>query len=198
MSDLKAWHRRRDLGESGPAYHAFEHFRDLGPRARSLDRAYTACQVRCPRDKSQPVPTRKEPEPLPSPLLQATATWKEWRRKHLWDARADAWDQNVTEEKRAEAIEAATAMNELHANIARAAMAKVVDRLNMLKGSDLSPGNVVKWMEVAAKLERIARGKPTEIVRREDSGVPDLSKLSEAEIDTLTALLEKAAPAAHE
>lgn len=51
--DRQSRDRRLDLRESGPAYHAFTHFRELPTRGRSLDAAYTAHRQRCHHDRSQ-------------------------------------------------------------------------------------------------------------------------------------------------
>lgn len=192
MSDLKPWHRRRDLKETGSAYHAFCHYRRLDVRVRTLARAYTTCQAICPRDKNRAKSDLPPaPEKLPEPLKEATRNWKDWRRRFLWDQRVAEYDLWLEEEERLEAKKAAKDMNDTHAKIARALMGKAIDRLNSVNPADLSPGQLVKWLVEASKLERLARGRPTEILQQ-SGGIPDLSALSAQEIDTLTALLEKA------
>src|SRR5437868_188686 len=100
MDERASWDRRLDLHESGPAYHAFRHFRDL-PGARSLARAYTLCWRLCPRNRGHvlhlvhPAPAQNQPETVGGPARDAPPSWRRWRRQFVWDARAADWDTFV-------------------------------------------------------------------------------------------------------
>jgi hypothetical protein len=199
MSDpITPWERRLDLGESGPAYHAFVHFRDLPVRTRSLDRAYTVCRVTCDRQQLSRKPA-KAPETLPCPLREATGNWKTWRRQFQWDARAAAFDRHVDAEY-AEGLRAANrAMNERHAAIAEALSAKITERLELLTAQELEPRDLAKALEACTTVERRARGEATELVKhlttQPVSDALDLSKLTDEELELLERLHKKAAPA---
>jgi hypothetical protein len=198
MADFQSWTRRFDLRETPQAFHAFQHFLSLPLRARSLDRAYTVCRVTCPRDRGRLVAVRKNvlnpPDSLPHPLLAATGTWRAWRKKMLWDGRASDHDSFLETETREERVEAIREMNARHSAIARAVTGKIIERLQTIVAADLSPGQLITWLEKACAVERLARGVPTAIQQQqvENSVPPDLSGLSEAELETLETLLEKA------
>lgn len=133
----------RQPGESSRAYAAFCIYRDLGPE-RSLEK------VRQMLDKPR---TRK---------------WLgEWSVKYKWVERAQAYDDYIEQKKRKEQEKAILEMAERHARIAMAFQQKVVERLRELDPSDLSPKDLSTWFDIAAKIERLSRGEPTEIGKQE-------------------------------
>jgi hypothetical protein len=197
MAERQSWQRRLDLRETAQAYHAFQHFRDLPPRVRSLDRAYTACLAACPREHGRIVNLAvagKGPEAAPV-QKEAPGRWKVWRKRYLWDARAADADAFLEAETREEMIEAVREMNKRFAMIARACTGKIVERLQSIAAADLTPGQLITWLEKCSAVERLARGVPTAILQQAYAGgtVPtDLSQLSEEELLTLEGLIEKA------
>jgi len=139
MSEL--WDRQP--GESTKAYAAFCVYRDLGTE-RSLEKAGQML------DKPR---TRK---------------WLgEWSAKYKWVERAKAYDDYVEKLKRKEKEKAIKEMAERQARIAMAFQEKIIERLQSIDPAELTPTELARWFDVAAKIERLNRGEPTEIGKQE-------------------------------
>lgn len=134
------WTRMKN--ESSRAYHAFCIYRDLGPQ-RSLEKV---------REE-----LRKEGKRISKTLIFR------WSTKYNWVERATAYDDYLDEIKRAEQEKAIKEMAERHAKIAMAVQQKVIERLKELDVSELSPSDMIRWLDVAIKVERLSRGEPTEV-----------------------------------
>lgn len=131
------WDRRRD--ESAVAYAAFVAYRNLGEN-RSLAKA--AKEIAKPK--------------------RMLATWSS---RNEWVMRAAVWDRHelesadaVRRDKRHRRI---VEMEERHLAIALAFQNKLIERLQTMKASELSPSDVVQWLWVAVKVERLALGLST-------------------------------------
>jgi len=139
MSEL--WDRLPN--ESTKAYAAFCVYRDLGTE-RSLEKAGQTL------DKPR---TRK---------------WLgEWSAKYKWVERAKAYDDYVEKLKRKEKEKAIKEMAERQARIAMAFQEKIIERLQSIDPAELTPTELARWFEIAAKIERLNRGEPTEIGKQE-------------------------------
>jgi hypothetical protein len=132
MAEL--WEKQR--GESRQAFQAFAIYRDMGP-----ERSYAKTAQRLGKSKK---------------LMD------DWGRKWSWQVRVEAWDQELDQKARDEQIRALADMNDRHAKQARLFQSKALQRLNMLQIDELSPSDLIKFFEVAAKVERLAMGEPTE------------------------------------
>ncbi|MCU1260488.1 MAG: hypothetical protein JWO80_3373 [Bryobacterales bacterium] len=94
------WHRLPE--ETGQAFSAFNLYRDLPIRCRSVGAAYLSLKTtQSATEKAlQPGVARQLPEPPNS--------WKQWFSTHDWQKRVRAWDRHqsklLIEEKREEAI----------------------------------------------------------------------------------------------
>ncbi len=105
----------------------------------------------------------------------ATSRLTEWSRKHQWVERAASYDQYVDELKRYEQEDQIREMASRHARDAQLFQAKVHDRLENINPDDLKPNDIIKWYEVAVKIERLSRGVPTENIKQEKiQGVEDV------------------------
>lgn len=135
---------RRDT-ESPEAFAAFIAYRDMGPDA-SLSG-------------------------LARHLHRSKTLVAGWSREHQWQARVREWqaaqDRAATETRLAAIkdterakLDAVAAMNDLHARIAKNMVARVAQRINGMDVSKLSLRDTAYWLEVAVKIERIARGAP--------------------------------------
>jgi len=128
----------RQPGESSKAFAAFRVFRDLGPR-RSVAEAY--------RQKTGRVHAR-----------QASGNWNAVATRWLWQERARAWDDEQDRVRREKQLAAQAEMGERHATVALLMQQRLIERLQGLDASDLSPADVARWLEAAVKVERQARG----------------------------------------
>jgi len=88
--------------------------------------------------------------------------------KYNWLERARAYDDYLERKKREEKEKAILEMAERHARLAMAFQQRVAERLREINPSELSPSDMAKWLDVATKLERLSRGEPTEIGKRDN------------------------------
>src|SRR5260370_31422775 len=82
--------------------------------------------------------------------------------------------------------EAVQEMAERHAKEAMMLQNKAVERLRQLRPEELKPRDTLDFLVEAAKLERLARGEPTERVA-EEHHFTDLKELSDDELVTIIA-----------
>lgn len=123
----------RQVGESSQAFEAFSAYRDFGP-VRSVTK------VARELDKSRTLVGR-------------------WSRRYGWVVRAAAYDR---EQDRVFLVEQAQARREIarrHAKLAQAVQGKAVSRLQSLDPRELSPAEVLRYLQVAAEIERKAVGE---------------------------------------
>lgn len=146
--DPELWERQP--GETSLKYQQFLAYRDQG-RARTLQKAAEVLTKSAGHIRN----------------IAADYDWS--RRCHAWDAEQDRlWE-----------LEQAVARREMarrHAQLASGVLAKVVGRLQELQVSELTPNDVIRWFEVATKVERQARGEPTETIAHtgKDGGPVDV------------------------
>ena len=140
------WHRRLD--ESTKAFNAFVLYRDMLPKSRSLQKV---CQKLTKR---------------PPYLVQL----KKWSSRYSWVARVTAHDDHLAELQREEVEYAIKEMASRQAQegmaLQQVGIRKFTDKDGKLKSpSDLKPRDAIYAIDVGAKIERTARGEPTEIVK---------------------------------
>jgi hypothetical protein len=157
-------------GESAKAYVAFCLFRDLGPR-RSLDAAS--------RRYHHPGP--EAPPPPGGRLPRASGTIRRWAQRWSWVERARAWDQETERLQQVEHLAAIQEMAQRHAKEALLMQNKAIERLRQLRPEELGARETLAFLVEAAKLERLARGEPTERVTQEHH-FNDLKELSDDEL----------------
>jgi hypothetical protein len=162
-------------GESARAYTAFCLFRDLGPR-RSLDAAS--------RSYHHPGPEARQ---LPSGRLpRASGTIRRWAHRWRWLDRACAWDEETERIKQVEQLAAIQDMAQRHAKEALMMQNKAIERLRQLRPEELGVRDTLAFLVEAAKLERLARGEPTERVSQEHH-FEDLKELTDEELAQIVA-----------
>lgn len=89
-----------------------------------------------------------------------------WSSQWNWPSRVNAWDGYYQQERDRISIAEAREMNARHAMLAKAMSAKVAARVQALDPTELSPGEVGRWMQVISMVERLARGEATERIDR--------------------------------
>ncbi|GGU50408.1 hypothetical protein [Streptomyces lavendofoliae] len=128
MTAAQPWEPQPD--ESAPAFEAFTIYRDLGP-LRSATK--TARQ-----------------------LGKSPSLMQRWAIRHTWSTRARAWDTEQDRLWRQQQNTTRRDMARRHARIAVAVQAKVVARLQALDPQELSPHELMRWLNTAVSIERHA------------------------------------------
>jgi hypothetical protein len=159
-------------GESSKAYRAFCLYRDMGP-SRSLDQASRAYHSR--PDQPANGGGRKN---------RASGTIRGWAQRWNWPGRALDWDRELDRVQREKQKAASAEMGERQVREAMMLQQKAVERLRLLRPDDLSPREVLSYLIEAAKLERLARGEPTERIA-EEHHFPDVKELSDEELSRI-------------
>lgn len=137
--DVKPWERQP--GESGPAYAAFELYRDLGPNERSL--------VKVARQ-----------------LGKSVTLMERWSTRWSWKERVAAWDAEITRQKIAAQVKAAREMAERHAKVGLSLQKRGLELLHNLEPGSASWQDAVRLISEGVKIERVARGEPSEVVEQ--------------------------------
>ncbi|MEU6904412.1 hypothetical protein ABZ935_03495 [Streptomyces coeruleorubidus] len=128
---IDPWERQDH--ESPLAFEAFVVYRDLGP-ARSVTK------VARELDKSRAVVGR-------------------WSRQFAWVMRATAHDREQDRLFLAEQAQARRDITRRHAKLAQAVQSKAVARLQTLDPQELSPSELLRYVQVAAEIERRSVGE---------------------------------------
>jgi hypothetical protein len=166
-------------GESAKAYRAFGLYRDLGAR-RSLNetsRIYHSA-----------------PQESPERPREASGQIRLWANRWSWNARVEAWDQQLEQVKRSKLIEAVEEMADRHVKEAMMLQNKAVERLRQLRPEELKPREILDYLIEAAKLERLARGEPTERIA-EEHRFPNIKELTDEELAAIVARGQELSPA---
>ncbi|NUK14069.1 hypothetical protein [Streptomyces lunaelactis] len=153
-SPVEPWERQS--GESVQAFEAFAVYRDLGP-TRSVTKA--ARQL----DKSRSLLGR-------------------WSTAYAWVMRVSAYDREQDRVFLAEQHQARRDIARRHAKLAQAFLGKAVARLQSLDPRELSPGELLRFFQVAAEIERRAAGEEPAVASAQDGGDgQDLGSLTDEE-----------------
>jgi hypothetical protein len=111
---------------------------------------------------------------------------RRWAQRWNWNARVGAWDQELERVKWSKQVEASAEMAERHAKEALLLQNKAIERLRLLQPQELGPREILSYLIEAAKLERLARGEPTERVAAEQR-FADVTELTDAELARIIA-----------
>ena len=95
-----------------------------------------------------------------------TSKLKEWSSKYHWVERASAYDEYIDEIKRARNEEAIIEMSARHAEYSLQIQEKAIEALNLVNPEELKPNDLIKWYDVAVKIERLSRGLSTENIKK--------------------------------
>ena len=162
----------RQDGETAQAFQAFAEYRDMGAE-RSL------AKVAQKLGKSKPLMER-------------------WSSRWHWGIRVDAWDDEMDRRSCRELQKGIADMRKNHVDIAKAMLVKALQALQRIPVDEMTPQDIAKMVDVAAKLERISRGEATErtegtqtIAGEVSFNAIDLSKVSDEELATLDAITGK-------
>ncbi|HLN31951.1 MAG TPA: hypothetical protein VK395_29740 [Gemmataceae bacterium] len=163
-------------GESAKAFAAFCLYRDLGTR-RSLDEASRRYHGSNRQDSAGDQQRSGS---------RSSGSIRGWAQRWNWRARAEALDEEQEQVQAAERRAAATEMNERHAQTALLFQDKAIERLRQLRPEELKPRDLVGVVLGAAKLERLARGEPSDRVAQNHQ-LTDVKELTDEELVTIIA-----------
>ena len=139
---IQQWERLPE--ESSKQFEAFSIFRDLGP-SRSVSEVANLWSE-----------------------SGATSRLREWAKINNWQQRAMAYDQHVDMIMRVSHEEEIKKMVIRHTKEARLFQSKVHERLEKINPNELKPPELIKWYEIAVKIERLSMGVPTDNIKREE------------------------------
>lgn len=123
-------------GEPDKAFAAFKLYRDMG-----LERSHVKVAAHLKRH------------------VRLVHRWSaDWR----WRERVEAFDVEMDRLEVQRNLIEVRKMRKRHADIALTVMGKALTQLQELKPKDLYPGTILKYIELASKLEARARGEPEE------------------------------------
>ena len=168
MTTRQPWERIKGIGgqrgESSKAFAAFCIYRDMPPATRSIAKAVEQHYGQNYIKSSSKI-----------------RQWGQWSAQWNWVARATAWDEELDRISRQEQIEAIQEMNRRHITMAqmlqKVALAtlkdlqRYVEAAAQAKANDpnappitaIRPHTLLNLFIQAAKMERIARGKPAQV-----------------------------------
>lgn len=173
VSDRYPWDLQENEGMK--AFSAFQIYRDLGPKRTFVEVAkitnnYTASRIGL------------------------------WANKYNWQWRAEEYDRFMDKQYTDGLAKEVRDMGERHARLSRIIIEKVLDRVEDFDVEELSAGELIKWFDVAAKIERISRGEATSHIKTDSTSTHnhnhnhriDLSKLSDDEFDQIQTIIMRA------
>jgi hypothetical protein len=170
---------------------AFREYCALGP-GRSLEKLFEVYQ-----NSTKYIPNSDKR------FKPSISTIKKWSSTYEWQKRVLKWDQDQFEARQRKREAEREKMDERHAQIGVSQQMRAIQRIEQLmKADNFNAQATVQLLDLATKLERIARGGATE--RKEVSGpaggaIPikdeaepmDLSALSDEELDQLQMIHRK-------
>lgn len=138
---MNSWERQ--LGESAVAFQAFVTYREMG-----VERSITKAAQKLGKSRT---------------VLEA------WSRKWAWVARIEAYERYLDQEATKVKLKIQRDMLEMHANIATTALKLVARKLTKMatKDEDFKATDLAKILSEAAKIERMSRGLPAEVVAQQ-------------------------------
>ena len=136
-------------GETAKGFHAFTHYRDLPPHARSIDAAYAEHRHECEGRE----PTGK---------LRAK-NWHKWSTIHDWVARVQAHDADLSRRRRERRAADLEAAQDRAATIARAALGRVALRLHNIDVNEIPAAVLDRWVKTLTDVELRALGHQDKI-----------------------------------
>lgn len=169
----------RQKGETVKQFEAFITYRDMG-LTRSLREVATV-------------------------LNKSLALIGRWSSANNWVERVHEYDKEMDRKAILENIKKRRDMVSRHAKTSMMFQQKIIQRMNSLQAHELSPGDLVRWLEIAVKIERLSLGESTEIHENSlqhtgKNGGPietvnkqetDLSNLTDEELKSLESIINK-------
>jgi hypothetical protein len=146
---VEPWERQPE--ETGPAFAAFQVYRDLGPE-RTIANTRRAMK------------SDAETKAGGMTLGAANGKLQKWAYKYNWEVRALAYDKMIDKKRVDENVEAALEMTRRHIQVSMMIQEKGVKRLEKMKDAEIAkmkPLEAAKLIDQGVDMERLARGQPT-------------------------------------
>ena len=124
------------------------------------------------------------------------STLEAWSSAFHWQGRLLDLERQAAEKDREELLRTLQDMNARHAKEGLALQQKGVERLGTLSSEQLSASDAVRALVEGVRLERLARGEPTEHLRQEGEmlyGHLDLRSFTNEELRRVAELAERLA-----
>ena len=109
----------------------------------------------------------------------------EWSRVLGWQYRIDDVEREAREADDRSRIEAIKEMQERQAREGLLMQQRGAQRLSELSDEDMSTGDAIRAVVEGARLERLARGEPTEHIRNTEDRDSQLERLTDDELEQL-------------
>lgn len=127
--DEKLWERRQ--GESEQAFEAFTVYRNMGLKRSNRG----VCEK----------------------LSKSRQLISRWKSRYEWDVRAKAWDNELEEEARSEAVKNLKDMTSRHIRISMKLQEKALEALQTLDTKEMTSKDIKEMLKMAMDLERLNR-----------------------------------------
>ena len=148
----KPWEKQ--LGETDRAYGAFQVYRDLAPLERSLFMAAEKIGYRMSKAQRE--------------RRQAPGHIKLWSVRWRWVSRARAWDRELDRRNRQTQQQRYAEMAERHVHEAVFFQRKMLQRLSRLDPDELTPGQLVRWLDITTRIERQGMGLCVDLAEKKE------------------------------
>lgn len=131
----------RQEGESDEAYRAFEMYRDT------------------------PVHQKRSYKDVADASNLTLNTVNTYGSRFCWKERALSYDRYIDAERLSQINRRRIEMQERHSLIATAMLSKVAEKVAMMSPDELTAKDAKEWLDVATRVENLARGQATQITR---------------------------------
>jgi len=125
-------------------------------------------------------------------LNKSLALIGRWSSQNNWIERARLYDIDMDRQETIQNIKKRKEMVKRHAQTSKMFQQKILERLRTLNPHELSPSDLVKWFEIAIKIERLSMGEATEIQDQylehtgKDGGAIETSHTERIDLSNLT------------
>ena len=122
---------------------------------------------------------------------------KEWSTRLHWQDRIYDLEAEAREMEHERRLQEQREMNELHIKVARAMLRPAIQRLAKLDPEDIDLSSLPAWVREAVRIERLARGEPTEVTEHQGGiahGHVDLTRFTYEELRGLAEAADRGAP----
>jgi Mg-chelatase subunit ChlI len=130
------WDRRSN--ETSKAYAAFTIYRDMGPE-RSIALVAEECR-------------------------KNISLMNRWSQRHQWVSRVHDYEAHLEKVAQASREKEIADMRKRHVTLGMALQSKAAEKLKALDGKNMKVPDAIKALAEGTKLERLARGEPTETI----------------------------------